>query len=63
MPHPPPAPPPPEPAARSFLLRVRRGPGGARYAVQDLRTGECRQFASPLELQRFLEGCSAPSLR
>jgi hypothetical protein len=58
---------PPEPptdaTAQSFLLRVRRGPDGPRYAVQDLRTGERRQFASPGELQRWLEACSAAGLR
>jgi len=46
-----------EPAAsrtHSFLLRVDLSKGEARYFVCDLRTGECRRFASGLALQRFL---------
>ena len=46
---------PAAPRTRSFLLRVQlSGRGDARYVVYDLRTGECRRFASGIALQRFL---------
>lgn len=39
---------------RSFLLRVDLSKGEARYFVCDLRTGECRRFASAIALHRFI---------
>lgn len=42
------------PRTRSFLLRVDVSGRDARYFVTDLRTGECRRFASGIALQRFL---------
>lgn len=39
---------------RSFLLRVTVGGGKRRFLLQDLRTGERREFASERALQRFL---------
>ena len=47
------------PCPRNYLLRVLGGTGGPRFVVQDLRTGERRQFASEDELQRFLADCVA----
>lgn len=44
----------PSPRLRSFLLRVTADRGQRRYLVQDLRTGERREFASERELRRFL---------
>jgi hypothetical protein len=46
----------PSPRLRSFLLRVTLGRGPRRFLVQDLRTGERREFASERELHRFLAG-------
>ena len=48
------------PCPRNYLLRVFGGTGGLRFVVQDLRTGERRQFASEGELQRFLAVQGAP---
>ncbi len=48
---------------RSFLLRVTVGRGRRRYLVQDLRTGERREFASERELRRFLTGYRLSRLR
>jgi hypothetical protein len=45
---------PAAPRTRSFLLRVDLSERNARYVVYDLRTGECRRFASVIALQRFL---------
>jgi hypothetical protein len=42
------------PGSRNFLLRVTLRGRDASYLVYDLRTGECRRFASALTLQRFL---------
>ncbi len=39
---------------RSFLLRVTVEHGERRFLVQDLRTGERREFASERALKRFL---------
>lgn len=39
---------------RSFLLRVTVGGGKRRFLLQDLRTGERREFASERALRRFL---------
>jgi hypothetical protein len=51
------------PRLRSFLLRVTLGRGPRRYLVQDLRTGERREFASERELRRFLAGERLSRLR
>ena len=48
------APTTPLPCPRNYLLRVRGGASGPCYLVQDLRTGECREFATAGELRRFL---------
>jgi hypothetical protein len=48
---------------RSFLLRVTVGLGQRRYLVQDLRTGERREFATERELRRFLAGHRLSRLR
>jgi hypothetical protein len=48
---------------RSFLLRVTVGRGQRRYLVQDLRTGERREFATERELRRFLAGDRLSRLR
>ncbi|HET7524488.1 MAG TPA: hypothetical protein VFK10_00965, partial [Burkholderiaceae bacterium] len=45
---------PAAPRTRSFLLRVQLSGRDARYLLYDLRTGECRRFASGIALQRFL---------
>ena len=39
---------------RSFLLRVMVGRGKRRFLVQDLRTGERREFTSEHDLHGFL---------
>ena len=39
---------------RSYLLRVMVGRGKRRFFVQDLRTGERREFTSEHELRGFL---------
>ena len=39
---------------RSFLLRVTLEHGERRFLVQDLRTGERREFGDESELKRFL---------
>ena len=39
---------------RSFLLRVMLARGKRRFFVQDLRTGERREFSSEHELHGFL---------
>lgn len=39
---------------RSFLLRVMVGRGKCRYFVQDLRTGERREFTSERDFHGFL---------
>jgi len=41
-------------ATRSYLLRVTLRGRDASYLVYDLRTGECRRFATVFALQRFL---------
>lgn len=38
----------------NYLLRVRGGPKGPCYVVQDLCTGERHQLASDDELRQFL---------
>lgn len=53
----------PSPRLRSFLLRVTVGRGQRRFLVQDLRTGERREFASERELRRFLAGYRLSRLR
>ena len=44
----------PAPRLRSFLLRVTVGHGQRRFLVQDLRTGDRREFATERDLHRFL---------
>lgn len=39
---------------RSFLLRVAQRGRVASYLVYDLRTGQCRRFATLFALQRHL---------
>ncbi len=39
---------------RSYLLRVTDEHGQRRFLVQDLRTGERREFGDERELKRFL---------
>ena len=39
---------------RSYLLRVTDEYGQRRFLVQDLRTGERREFGDERELKRFL---------
>jgi len=51
------------PGLRSFLLRVTVGRGKRRFLVQDLRTGERREFASECELRRFLTDYRLSRLR
>jgi hypothetical protein len=50
-------------AERSFLLRIRVRHDGARYLVQDLKTGERHQFDSEAQLRRFIAECGALGLR
>lgn len=42
------------PRLHSFLLRVTVSCGTRRFLLQDLRTGERREFASERRLRRFL---------
>ena len=51
------------PRLRSFLLRLTVGRGQRRFLVQDLRTGERREFASERALHRFLAGYRLSRLR
>jgi hypothetical protein len=39
---------------RSYLLRIRVRDDGARYLVQDLKTGERLEFGTEAELRRFI---------
>ncbi len=48
---------------RSYLLRVTHEHGERRFLVQDLRTGERREFDDALELKRFLVGNVPQRLR
>ena len=48
---------------RSFLLRVMVARGKRRFFVQDLRTGERREFSDERELKRFLAEPRATRLR
>jgi hypothetical protein len=41
-------------AERSYLLRIRVERDGARYLVQDLKTGERQEFDSEVQLRRFI---------
>jgi len=45
---------PPPTLVRSFLLRVRVEGGRRVLLVQDLRSGERREFTTERELRRFL---------
>lgn len=53
----------PAPRLRSFLLRLTIGRGRRRFLVQDLRTGERREFASERDLNRFLARYGQSRLR
>ena len=48
---------------RSYLLRVTDKHGQRRFLVQDLRTGERREFSDERELKRFLAEPRATRLR
>ena len=48
---------------RSYLLRVTDEHGQRRFLVQDLRTGERREFSNERELKRFLAEPRAARLR
>lgn len=50
-------------ADRSYLLRIRFRRDGARYLVQDLRTGERHEFDSEAELRRFIAERGVKGLR
>ena len=48
---------------RSYLLRVRDKHGRRRFLMQDLRTGERREFSDERELKRFLAEPRSTRLR
>lgn len=50
-------------ANRSYLLRIRVQRDGARYLVQDLKTGERHEFDSEAKLRRFIAERGAMGLR
>ncbi|MCU0940896.1 MAG: hypothetical protein MUC86_17735 [Burkholderiaceae bacterium] len=50
-------------AERSYLLRIRVGHDGARYLVQDLKTGERHEFESEVQLRRFIAERGVTGLR
>jgi len=50
-------------ADRSFLLRIRVERDGARYLVQDLKTGERHEFDSEAQLRRFIAERGVTGLR
>ena len=50
-------------AERSYLLRIRVRNDGARYLVQDLKTGERLEFGTEAELRRFIAERNVPGLR
>jgi len=53
-----------QPTAHSYLLRVVVGAAGVRrYVVQDLRSGERRDFDSEVELRQFLSRARPQQLR
>lgn len=58
---------PPQPGQRgvdrSYLLRIRLQRDGARYLVQDLKTGERLEFGTEAELRRFIAERGVTGLR
>jgi hypothetical protein len=50
-------------AERSYLLRIRVSNDGARYLVQDLKTGERLEFGTEAELRRFIAERGVSGLR
>ncbi len=56
---------PPDPLGvdRSYLLRIRLQRDGARYLVQDLKTGERHEFGTEAELRRFIAERGVTGLR
>jgi hypothetical protein len=50
-------------AERSYLLRIRVQRDGARYLVQDLKTGERHEFDSDAQLRRFIAERGLTGLR
>lgn len=48
---------------RSYLLRVCVQPGGCRCLVQDLKTGERREFLTEAELGQFVAQHGQTGLR
>ena len=50
-------------ADRSYLLRIRVQHDGARYLVQDLKTGERHEFDSEAQLRRFIAERGVSGLR
>jgi hypothetical protein len=50
-------------AERSYLLRIRVQRDGARYLVQDLKTGERHEFDSEAQLRRFITERGVMGLR
>jgi hypothetical protein len=50
-------------STRSFLLRVSLDARERRYLVQDLRTGERREFSESGALERFLAELRSMRLR
>ena len=50
-------------AEHSYLLRVVVGTGVRRFTLQDLRSGERREFDNEIELRRFLGRTRSQQLR
>ncbi len=50
-------------AERSYLLRIRVQRDGARYLVQDLKSGERHEFDSEAQLRRFITERGVMGLR
>jgi len=48
---------------RSYLLRIRVQRDGARFLVQDLRTGERHEFDSEAQFRRFIAAGDGTGLR
>ena len=51
------------PSEHSYLLRVVVGTGVRRFTLQDLRSGERREFENEIELRRFLGRARPQQLR
>ena len=50
-------------AEHIYLLRIRVRHDGARYLVQDLKTGERHEFESEAQLRRFIAERGVTGLR